>query len=39
MEMIAEQGMPMRNTMLLRYLSECVEGEFLELRLGGVLGI
>jgi hypothetical protein len=32
MEMIAEQGMPLRNTMLLLYSPECVEGEFLELR-------
>jgi hypothetical protein len=32
MEMIAEHGMPLRNTMLLLYSPECVEGEFLELR-------
>ena len=32
MDMIAEQGMPLRNTMLLLYSPECVEGEFLELR-------
>jgi hypothetical protein len=32
MEMIAEQVMLLRNTMLLLYSPECVEGEFLELR-------
>jgi hypothetical protein len=30
MEMIAEQGMLLRNTMLLLYSPECVEGEFSE---------
>ena len=38
MDMIAEQGMLLRNTMLLLYSPECVEGEFLELRLSPLLG-
>jgi hypothetical protein len=32
MDMIAEQGMPLRNTILLLYSPNLVEGEFLELR-------
>jgi hypothetical protein len=36
MDMIAEQGMPLRNTMLLLYSPKCVEGVFSELSLMGM---